>query len=624
MRDLYKALGGVAVLFGVGMLVLNRPEESGSGVDYEGAGSPGGDPPVTHQGVATISSPHDEWKRLDDPSADGWESEAVNSLLKKRLDELSERIVSDELGEEFLSTMVAPKFTSTRLVPESLEMVYDQAGLQVSRGTVSAQLVHSGVTGLAEALKELRVSLGTATDHLRCKFKVIDIHRDGLRVVTRQFVECAGVGEEGMIEQHAEWSIEWILFGEGDEAMMTTVTLDRFEQSRAPKSLFSDCTESVLGACQSFQDQLLFGATHWLPRIQDTRQMIMLGTPGTALGDVNGDGLDDLYLCQAGGLPNRLFVQNPDGTLRDATVESGTGWVESSRSALLVDLDNDGDQDLAVTTYARLILAKNDGSGRFEVAAILETGIGAMGVNAVDYDGDADLDLYLCHYSAGNVDYEAEAGATVIGAGGQFVYHDANNGGRNLIFRNDLEAESGSWAFREVTREVGLDVNNKRFTLAASWEDFDNDGDQDLYVANDFGRNNLYRNEGGHFTDIAATIQGEDRASGMSVSWGDVNRDGRMDLYIANMFSAAGNRIAKQEEFSPGSTPDVRQALLRFARGNTLLLQDGERFSDASDGLGVTMGRWAWSSMFADINNDGWDDLLVANGYITTPDTGDL
>ena len=622
MRNLYKTVGGVAVMFGVGMLVLNRSEESGSGVDHEGVSSSGGDSPVIHQGVATISSPHDEWKRLDDPSADGWESEVVNSLLKKRLDELAERIVSGQLGEEFLSPMVAPKFTCTRLVPESLEMVYDQAGLQVSRGTVSAQLVHSGVTGLAEALKELRVSLGASIDQLRCEFKVVGIHRDGARVVTRQFVEFAGVGEQGMTEQHAEWSIEWSIMGEGDEAMMSTVKLDRFELSRAPKSLFSDCTESVLGSCQSFQDQLLFGATHWLPRIQDTRQMIMLGTPGTALGDVNGDGLDDLYLCQAGGLPNRLYLQNPDGTLRDATVESGTGWVESSRSALLVDLDNDGDQDLAVTTYGRLVLAKNDGTGRFEVAAILETGIGAMGVSAVDYDGDGDLDLYVCHYSAGNMEFEA--GATVIGAGGQFVYHDANNGGRNLFFRNDLEVGSGSWAFSEVTKEVGLDVNNKRFTLAASWEDFDNDGDQDLYVANDFGRNNLFRNEGGHFTDIAATVQGEDRASGMSVSWGDVNRDGRMDLYIANMFSAAGNRIAKQEEFSPGSTPDIRQALLRFARGNTLLLQDGERFTDASDALGVTMGRWAWSSMFADINNDGWEDLRVANGYITTPDTGDL
>jgi hypothetical protein len=169
-----------------------------------------------------------------------------------------------------------------------------------------------------------------------------------------------------------------------------------------------------------------------------------------------------------------------------------------------------------------------------------------------------------------------------------------------------------------------LDVNNRRFSLAAAWEDFDNDGDQDLYVANDFGRNNLYRNEGGRFMDVAPQLQGEDRASGMSVSWGDVNRDGWMDLYVANMFSAAGRRIAPQEAFSPGSSNEIRQALLRFARGNTLLLQDEGRFRDESEELGVTMGRWAWSSMFADINSDGWDDLLVANGYITTPDPGDL
>jgi len=97
-----------------------------------------------------------------------------------------------------------------------------------------------------------------------------------------------------------------------------------------------------------------------------------------------------------------------------------------------------------------------------------------------------------------------------------------------------------------------------------------------------------------------------------------------MDLYVGNMFSAAGNRIAPQEGFSLGSPEEVRQALLRFARGNTLLLQEEGRFSDQSEVLGVTMGRWAWSSMFADLNNDGWEDLLVANGYITTSDTGDL
>tara|TARA_B100000959_G_scaffold287165_1_gene369802 strand:+ start:394 stop:2259 length:1866 start_codon:yes stop_codon:yes gene_type:complete len=621
MKAGYKVLGLLACIVVIATIVVWRlvlPDDDANAMG--GVGSPPKDAPAVNDGIASVTSAKKEWQKLDDPAADGWDSEVLNAAFKKQLDELSERIVSGELSAESLASIVATDFRGTHLVPTSLTGVFDSNGIQVRRGTPSKKLEFSGVAGLEESLQELRASLGSEDGKLRCKFKVIGIRADGEQAVSRQLVECARIGVSGRSEQHSEWTIEWRVSDEGSDARIAAVRVDRFEQSSAPKSLFSDCTESVLGSCQSFQDQLLFGATHWLPRIQDTRQMIMLGTPGTALGDVNGDGLDDLYLCQARGLPNRLFLQNPDGTLRDATMESGTGWVESSRAALLVDLDNDGDQDLAVATYARLVLARNDGSGRFEVMTVLETGIGSMGISATDFDNDRDLDLYVCHYSRGDLDLDA--GATVIGSGGRFVYHDANNAGRNYFFRNEIEGEE--WKLQDVTEESGLDVNNRRFSLAAAWEDFDNDGDQDLYVANDFGRNNLFRNEGGHFTDIAATVQGEDRASGMSVSWGDVNRDGRMDLYIANMFSAAGKRIAPQEEFSPGSTKDVKEVLLRFARGNTLLLQDDEGFADASEPLGVTMGRWAWSSMFADINNDGWDDLLVANGYITTPDTGDL
>ena len=180
-----------------------------------------------------------------------------------------------------------------------------------------------------------------------------------------------------------------------------------------------------------------------------------------------------------------------------------------------------------------------------------------------------------------------------------------------------------------------MDQNNSRWSLAAAWEDYDNDGDLDLYVANDYGRNNLYRNdsvEGGRsFVDVAAAAEAEDSASGMSVAWGDYNRDGWMDIYISNMFSSAGSRITYQSEFKPEATSEVRRRLQRFARGNTLLRNLGDRsdssdvrFSDESLQTGVTMGRWAWGSTFADINNDGWDDLFVANGYLTTDDSGDL
>ncbi len=200
-------------------------------------------------------------------------------------------------------------------------------------------------------------------------------------------------------------------------------------------------------------------------------------------------------------------------------------------------------------------------------------------------------------------------------------YHDANNGPANYLFAN-----LGDWEFRDVTADVGLDVNNHRFSWAAAWEDYDRDGDPDLYVANDYGRNNLYRNDSGHFVDVAAEAGVEDVSSGMSVSWGDYNRDGRVDLYVGNMFSSAGNRVTYQQGFQTGADEATRNMFRRLARGNTLFEQSEDgTFRDVSLAAGVTLGRWAWGSLFTDINNDGWEDLVVANGMITsTEDSGDL
>lgn len=140
----------------------------------------------------------------------------------------------------------------------------------------------------------------------------------------------------------------------------------------------------------------------------------------------------------------------------------------------------------------------------------------------------------------------------------------------------------------------------------------------DLYVANDYGRNNLYRNDAGQFTDVAATAGVEDVASGMSVSFGDYNRDGLMDLYVSNMFSSAGNRTTFQKQYQADAPEDVRQLIQRMARGNSLFAGQADgRFSDISIDAGVTMGRWAWGSKFIDINNDGWEDLVVTNGNMT-------
>jgi hypothetical protein len=234
---------------------------------------------------------------------------------------------------------------------------------------------------------------------------------------------------------------------------------------------------------------------------------------------------------------------------------------------------------------------------------------------AADFDANTYVDIYVCGY------FSRDGSADGVGLGRPVPYHDANNGVRNYLLSN-----LGLFRFEDVTERVGLEQNNRRFSYACAWADYDLDGDPDLYVANDFGRNNLYRNESGRFVDVAGNAGVEDISAGMSACWGDYDRDGWFDIYVGNMFSSAGNRVAYQRQFQPTASTEERELFQRHARGNSLFRNAGDgTFQDVSLDAQVTMGRWAWSSNFVDLNNDGWDDLLVANGMVTSAtDPGDL
>jgi hypothetical protein len=310
-----------------------------------------------------------------------------------------------------------------------------------------------------------------------------------------------------------------------------------------------------------------------------------------------------------------LFLHKADGTAVDISAVAGVNWLGNTQTSLFVDLDNDGDQDLVVAMQLGVIIMSNNGQGQFQVAAVkMCPESAAMCLAAGDYDDDGDLDLYVGGYSPRG----SAAGFRFMGR--PIPYHDANNGARSRLFRNDR-----NWQFTDVTREVGLEKNNRRFTLSACWEDYDHDGDLDLYVANDYGRNSLYRNDAGHFTDVAAEAGVEDISAGMSVSWGDYNNDGWMDLYVSNMFSSAGNRVTYQRQFLRDADSSNKASFQRHARGNSLFRNMGDgTFRDVSEQAGIMMGRWAWTSRFFDMNNDGLQDIFVANGFITQNDPGDL
>ncbi len=562
--------------------------------------------------------------RSDDPGRDGWQTEVFYQAAGDQLHHVAELLEqpSSPAAAEALRSVAAADFACAALRPE-LREVFSDGSLRVWRqaGDSPADR-YRGAGGLIAALRGLIEPLGGAVE-VHAKLKIIGVELGTTRASTRLIYELSGRAGGDSFEQHATWQAGWLRRPDEPPRLHSLRPLGDFEETRfsgAGSTQFSDRTAAVLAHNASFTGQLMRGTWSWLGELEAALGPDIMGHTGLAIGDVDGDGLEDLYACQLGGLPNRLYLHQADGTASDRSAWAGVDWLDRSQSALLIDLDNDGDKDLVVGTAPALILMANDGRGRFTVRAVFEAISYAYSLAAADYDLDGDLDLYATRYTP----LSSDPGA-VVDVPSPMPYHDAENGAANYLLRND-----GDWRFTDDTAGTGLDADNRRWSFAASWEDYDNDGDPDLYVANDFGRNCLYRNQWAEsgvarFLNVAAEAGVEDIASGMSASWGDVDRDGRMDLYVGNMFSSAGNRITFQDRFQPSMSAEERARVQRLARGNSLFLNRGvSGFADASLDAGVTRGRWAWGSIFADLNNDGWQDLFVANGYLTTPDSHDL
>ena len=335
---------------------------------------------------------------------------------------------------------------------------------------------------------------------------------------------------------------------------------------------------------------------------------------GLAAADVNGDGRIDLYFVnQIGG--NELWVNQGGGRFRNFTKEAGVALPDRvSVSASFADVDNDGDEDLYVTTVrAGNALFENDGKGHFRDVS-RESGVDYVGHSSgavfFDYDRDGLLDLFLVNVGRYTTDER--------GRGGYFVgFSDAFSGHvkperteTSLLYRN-----LGNLRFRDVSRETGL--VDQSWSGDASFADVNADGFPDLYVLNMQGDNHYYENQGGRgFRDRTAELFPKTPWGAMGIKFFDFDNDGRVDLYVTDMHSdmseeippdreAAKSHITWSDAFLQGGANNVF--------GNALYRNTGNgAFEEVSDANGVE-NYWPWGPSAGDFNADGFEDLFVAS-----------
>ena len=552
-----------------------------------------------------------------EPGKDAFPEEKIAVELAGRLEELS-RLLRARPARD-VTALLAADFRGARLQP--LEATHVESGaLEVVRAKSMSQersLERAGFAG------ELR-SLLDGMDEVRvAEFLITRIELTGEgRARTDVRFDIVGSGPTAWrSERVGHWRIDW----RRDEARVWRaiewLALDH-EQSRAKTPIFREVTEAALATNESFHRQLAFPLDPWLATLDSVFMLVSMGHHGVSAGDADGDGLDDLYVSQPAGLPNRLFRNRGNGTFEDVTEPAGLAVLDETSQSLFVDVDNDGDQDLIlVVTGSGLLLFRNDGKGHFSLvpdAFRLKLSGTPMAVAMADYDRDGFLDVYLCNYSY-------FVGTSEDKGGSPNPYHDAQNGPPNVLLRND-----GGKRFLDVTAEAGLDENNNRFSFAAAWADYDDDGWPDLLVANDFGRKNLYHNEGLQggkvsFRDVTARAGVEDHGAGMSAAWLDYDGDGHLDIYTGNMWSSNGQRITAEPGFMRDAPAEIRSLYRRHARGNSLLRNRGDgTFEDVTPVARAEMGRWAWCSDTLDFDRDGSSDLYVVNGMFTREPDEDL
>lgn len=339
--------------------------------------------------------------------------------------------------------------------------------------------------------------------------------------------------------------------------------------------------------------------THRAPSVDEAVANIaaQITAVGAAVSvvDANGDGRPDLYAVTSddGGL-NALWMNRGDGRFEDAAGRAGLADVNQngegvSMGSVWADYDNDGDADCFLYRWGRGLLFRNDGDARFQdvtEGSGLDDWILSNGATWFDYDRDGKLDLFVGGYFSEEHDLWDLETTRIM----QDSFEFSHNGGQNRIYRGN-----GDGTFVEVTEELGLE--GTRWTYAAVAADLDRDGWCDLYLANDYGPEELWLNRGGESFELASDVglEGESK-SGMCAALGDLSGGERLSVFVTN--------ISKRGLLFQGN--NLRESFVH--RGGPMM--------QVASGPIVDCG-WAWGAQFGDLDNDGDQDLVVVNGFIS-------